>query len=84
MLGRLARPVLIVAVALSPLLLAGSAGAVINNGGGPSSSNTAKVCNARWHACYKHCDGWYKGDAGKINDCKTRTCDYQFAACNGW
>ena len=83
MLGRLARPVVIVAAVLSPLLLTGSAGAVINNGG-PSSSSTAKVCNARWHACYRHCDGWYKGDAGKINDCKTRTCDYQLAACVGW
>ncbi len=85
MLVKLARSVFVLAVVLSPLMLAGSAGAVIDNGGGPSvKGNPGKVCLARWRACYKHCEGWYSGSSGKINDCKTRTCDYQLAACAGW
>ena len=72
----------IFAAALAGALLAGgTAGAVTNNGGGTSKSTTAARCLAQYHACYRHCDGWYKGDLDKINSCKTRTCDYQYLAC---
>jgi hypothetical protein len=73
--------IMFAAALIGALVASGTADATMNNGGGPSKSSAAAKCLAQYHACYRHCDGWYKGDSDKINACKTRTCDYQYLNC---
>ena len=55
-----------------------SAGAVINNGGGRSS--TKDVCQTNYRACIGHCLKWYPA-AKESNACEERTCWPQLVAC---